>query len=210
MIRFVNKLILIPIIGVIIFSIFLVLPMNESEPNSVLNLDGFSYYDIEKLQNSLKQQNIVVSTPVAITDYTIESYCPNISDADLSLITYCTTTSVVNSKGDSIGNINFGGTQEITMMALATLETSSIDEPSVPIIFEIMIKDLVCDCWAEYNSTSFPDISSWILGSHELFLDSNKPFMKSTVNNLSDTKLVLEITQNENSIIQTLYIIKKV
>jgi len=206
----VNKLILIPVIGIIVLSIYLLIPINDPKPNNVVNLDGFSYYDIEKIQNSLKQKNIIVSTPVPITDYTIESYCPNISDIDSSLITYCTTTAVVNSQGDSIGNINFGGSPEVTMFALATFETTSISEPSVPIIFEILVKDLVCDCWAEYNSTSFSDISNWILESHKFFIESNKPFMKSTVDNLSDTKLVLEISQTENSIIQTLYIIKKV
>jgi hypothetical protein len=67
----VNKLILIPVIGIIVLSIYLLIPINDPKPNNVVNLDGFSYYDIEKIQNSLKQKNIIVSTPVPITDYTI-------------------------------------------------------------------------------------------------------------------------------------------
>ena len=94
-----NKKISVPIIVIIIsaIAIFLI-PENSSMPSSEnLYRYGFTFYDVEKIKESLSEQNIFMSTPSPITDHTIENYCAIRADI-LSTITYCTTTAIQGSK----------------------------------------------------------------------------------------------------------------
>ena len=74
-----KKLFLIPIIlgvaAVISLSLtFVSEESSESQSPSIYD-EGFTYYDIETIQTTLAKQNIVVTTPTAITDHTISQYC---------------------------------------------------------------------------------------------------------------------------------------
>ena len=57
---------------------------------------GFTYYDIEKIQKILAQQNVFVSSPTAITDHTINQYCTYFQGGLPRSVEYCTTTAVVD------------------------------------------------------------------------------------------------------------------
>ena len=54
----------------------MLIPEESSEPltTSIYN-SGFTYYDIEDIQSSLKEYDVFVSSPTAITDHTISQYC---------------------------------------------------------------------------------------------------------------------------------------
>ena len=68
-----NKLLI--ILGIVIVGIVVSIPLlitNDTPPESVPVYDtGFTYYGIEIIQDNLKEQNIFVSAPTAITDHTI-------------------------------------------------------------------------------------------------------------------------------------------
>jgi hypothetical protein len=209
-----NKLILFPIligaIAVILTSFILISDdTSETKPEPVLNT-GFTYYDIETIQKTLAQKNVTVSAPTAITDHTVKQYCTFFDNGLPRTVDYCTTTAVMDSEGNTLGNINMGGDTNSPIMAVANLETLTLESnrEDVFAVFEIMIETLVCDCWEEEQSKDFESISAWIDTVQTFYYDSDKRNIKSKIDNLGNAEIFLEITTKDNSILQTLIILK--
>lgn len=206
-----NPMIVIPVLVgvVIIISAFLLFSNDTSESQSTY-VTGFTYYDIEKIQNNLKEQNISVSTPTAITDHTISQYCTYFEYGFSKSVTYCTTTAVSDSEGIPFGNIHIGGDIQSPVLAIANLETLSLEsnQDEVFAVFEAMIETFVCDCWGEEKSDDYPTISAWLEKVQTFYIDSNNRDIKSKIDDLAGYEIVLEITKTENSVLQTLIILK--
>ncbi len=209
-----NKLIIIPIIlGIAaIISYAMLIPEESSEPLTAPIYDsGFTYYDIEIIQTSLREHGIFVSSPTAITDHTISQYCTFFEDGLPRNVEYCTTTAILDSDGNTIGNINIGGSSISPILAIANLETYTLesDKETTFVIFKIVIESLVCNCW-EDESSDYETISEWLDTVHTFYYDSDKRNIKSKIDNLSETKIILEITSKDDSVLQTLIITKNV
>lgn len=209
-----NKLILFPIliaIVAVILTSFMLISDNTSETQSepVLNA-GFTYYDIETIQKTLAQKNVTVSAPTVITDHTVKQYCTFFDKGLPRTVDYCTTTAVMDSEGNTLGNINMGGDTNYPIMAVANLETLTLESnrEDVFVVFETLIETLVCDCWEEKQSKDFESISAWIDAVQTFYYDSDKRNIKSKIDNLGDAEIFLEITTKENSVLQTLVILK--
>ena len=209
-----NKVIVIPIlVGIVIaVSAFLLLSNDtSSDPESQLIYDaGFTYYDIEKIQNNLEDHNLFVSSPAAITDHTISQYCTYFEKGLPRSVDYCTTTVVLDYEGTTLGNINIGGDTQSPVLAIANLETPSLEsnQDDVFAVFEVMIETLVCDCWEDEKSEDYPTLSAWLDGVKTFYIDSDKRDIKSKIDDLAGHKILLEITTKDNSILQTLIILK--
>ena len=210
-----NKFILIPIIlGIAaVVSLSLIFISEEpSESQSLLIYDqGFTYYDIETIQTTLSKQNITVSIPVAITDHTISQYCMIFENKLPQKIDYCTTTNVIDSEGNPLGNINMGGNTNSPILAIANLETTTLEsnQDDVLAVIEVMIETLVCDCWEEEKSDDdLESISAWLDAVHIFYNDSGQRSVKSQVDDLGTSVITLEVTSTENSILHTLIIQK--
>ena len=207
-----NKLIIIPILVgiVIIISASFLLVDDDSSKSPSIYATGFTYYDIEIIQNILAEQNILVSAPTAITDHTVNEYCTFPENGLLKTVEYCTTTAVLDSQGNALGNINIGGDVQSPIMAVANLETSTLESNrnDVFAVFETMIETLVCDCWETKQSEDYESISSWLEAAHTFYSDSGERNIKSKIDNLGNSKIFLEITSKDNSILQTLIILK--
>ena len=208
-----NKKILFPIIIIIIsaIAIFLI-PENSSMPSSDnLYRYGFTFYDVEKINESLSEKNIFMSIPTPITDHTIENYCA-IRDDILSTINYCTTTAIQGPDGKSLGNISMGGTPDNPIMALALVESSPFLDSKfneVEIVFKIMIETLVCDCWDEKQPGGFESVNAWLEAAKIKFAESSQTIpLKSTITGLGDETLILEIKSTSDSYSWTLIILK--
>ena len=208
-----NKKILFPIIIIIIsaIAIFLI-PENSSMPSSDnLYQYGFTFYDVEKINESLSEKNIFMSIPTPITDHTIENYCA-IRDDILSTINYCTTTALQGPDGKSLGNISMGGTPDNPIMALALVESSPFLDSKfneVEIVFKIMIETLVCDCWDEKQPGGFESVNAWLEAAKIKFAESSQIIpLKSTITGLGDETLILEIKSTSDSYSWTLIILK--
>ena len=209
-----NKLIVIPVIVgialIILLSSMLTNETNETASQSIYD-SGFTYYDIEKIQDTLAEKNIVVSAPSPITDHTISEYCTYFEKGLPRTVEYCTTTAVMNYEGITLGNINIGGDTQSPVVAIANIETKTLDSNSdeVLAIFETMIEILVCDCWEEDKSDDdVESISAWVELTRKFYSDSDERGIKSQVDDLGTSQITLEITPNENSILQTLIILK--
>ena len=207
-----NKLIVIPVIvgiAIVVSTSFLFVDDDPTEFPSIYET-GFTYYDIEIIQNILAEEDIFVSTPTAITDHTIGEYCKFFENGLLKTVDYCTTTAVSDSQGNPFGNISIGGSIQSPIMAVANLETSTLESNrnDVFTVFETMIETLVCDCWDAKQSEDYESISSWLEATHTFYTDSDKRNIKSKIDNLGDSEISLEITSKDNSILQTLIILK--
>jgi hypothetical protein len=209
-----NRLVLISILAGIIITISssaLLLNVPSSESKSRLIYDaGFTYYDIEIIQDRLNEQNIFVSSPTAVTDHTINQYCTYFEKGLPRTVEYCTTTAVLDYEGTALGNINIGGDVDLPILAIANIETSSLEsnQEEVFTIFETVIESLVCECWEEEKSEDYPTIRAWLVGVQTFYTDSDKRNIKSKIDNLKDHEILLEITTKDNSILQTLVILK--
>ena len=208
-----NKKILLPIIVIIISAIVIFLiPENSSMPSSDnLYQSGFTFYDVEKIKESLSEKNIFMSIPTPITDHTIENYCA-IRDDILSAINYCTTTAIQGPDGKSLGNISMGGTPDNPIMALALVESSPFLDSKfneVEIVFKIMIETLVCDCWDEKQPGGFESVNAWLEAAKIKFAGSSQTIpLKSTITGLGDETLILEIKSTSDSYSWTLIVLK--
>ena len=208
-----NTKFLIPIIIIIISAAAIFLIPEDSSMTSSENLYqyGFTFYDVEKINKSLSEENIFMSTPTPVTDHTIGNYCA-IRDDILSTINYCTTTALQDSDGKSLGNISMGGTPDNPIMAIALVESfpfvnSKSDE--VQIVFESLVESLVCDCWNEQQPGGFESINSWISAAEKKYTESSQTVpLKSTVTGLADETLILEITSKNDSYLWTLIVLK--
>ena len=210
-----KNLFLIPIIlGIAaVISLSLIFVSEEpSEPQSPSIYDqGFTYYDIETIQTTLSEKNITVSIPVAITDHTISQYCMIFENKLPQKIDYCTTTNVIDSEGNPLGNINMGGNTNSPILAIANLETTTLEsnQDDVLTVIEVMIETLVCDCWEEEKSDDdLESISAWLDAVHSFYNDSGQRSVKSQVDDLGTSVIILEVTSKENSILHTLIIQK--
>ena len=210
-----KKLFVIPIILAIAAAILLSLVFVSEEPvepeSQPIYDAGFTYYDIETIQNTLAEKDITVSRPTAVTDHTVGQYCTYFEKGLPRTVEYCTTTSVIGSQGNSFGNINMGGDTTSPIIAIANLETSTLesDKEEVVSVIEVMIETLVCDCWEEVKADGdVASISAWVDVVHNFYYDSGERGIKSQVDDLTDAEIFLEITPKENSILQTLIIVK--
>ena len=209
-----NKIIVIPIlVGAVLVSLSSFLLLNNEPPESSSSLiyeTGFTYYDVEKIQNSLEEYDIFVSSPTAITDHTINQYCTYFEKGLSKSVEYCITTAVLDYEGTPLGNINIGGNTQYPILAIANIETPTLNshKDDVFTIFETMIETLVCNCWDEEKSKDYETISAWLEGVHSFYYDSDRRNIKSKIDNLSDHEIILEITPKDNSILQTLIILK--
>jgi hypothetical protein len=209
----VNKKILLPIIVIMISAIVIFLiPENSSMPSSDnLYQSGFTFYDVEKIKESLSEKNIFMSIPTPITDHTIENYCA-IRDDILSAINYCTTTAIQGPDGKSLGNISMGGTPDNPIMALALVESSPFLDSKfneVETVFKIMIETLVCDCWDEKQPGGFESVNAWLEAAKIKFAESSQTIpLKSTITGLGDETLILEIKSTSDSYSWTLIVLK--
>ena len=171
---------------------------------------GFTFYDVEKIKESLSEKNIFMSIPTPITDHTIENYCA-IRDDILSAITYCTTTAIQDPNGKSLGNISMGGTPDNPIMAIAAINSSPfLDSKSneVEIVFETMVETLVCDCWNEKQPGGFESVGAWLYAANTKFSESSETYMKSTIDGIGSETLILEITSKNDSYLWTLIVLK--
>ena len=208
-----NNKIFLPIIVIIVsaIAIFLI-PEDTSMPSSEnLYQYGFTFYDVEKINASLSEQNIFMSTPSPITDHTIENYCAIRADI-LSTITYCTTTAIQGQNGKSLGNISMGGSPDNPIMAIAAIDSSpSFDSKSneVEIVFETMVETLVCECWNEKQPGGFESVNDWLDAAKIKYAESSQDIpLKSTITGLGDETLILEVTLKNDSYLWTLIILK--
>ncbi len=209
-----NKLILIPIllgIGVVVSISIFSISENTSQPQSKSIYEvGFTFNDVDKIKKSLSTQKIFMSSPLEITDYAIGKYCPYFTDIQHP-IEHCATTVISDINGNSLGNINMGGTTDGPIMALAIIDSSPFLDSKHDVVnhvFQTMIETLVCDCWEDRQPGGFESVRTWLDTAAEKYTESSQRTLTSKIEGLENMKLILEITSTNENYLWTLIIIK--
>ena len=209
-----NVKILIPIAIVMVIAILVVLFYAGSEskplPGPTYETD-FTYTDIDKITEILATQNISMSLPTEITDYTTRQYCTFFDEDKQRIMKYCITTALLDSDGKPLGNINMGGNSDDSTMALAIIEASPFldsKDNEVNFVFQTMIETLVCNCWEEKRPGGFESISQWLKTAEEQYLESSQTTLISKITGLDQKQLILEITSKDGKYLWTLIVVK--
>lgn len=196
-----NKKILIPVISgiaiVIIVAAFMIPTPNDSETGTL----SVSYTDTNKeLQAILATEDVAMSSALKLNGLSIKEYCTFFADeAKQNAIEYCTSTELLDSEGQFLGNIQMVGLTFEPQYILGVIQAdpfmSQLDD--IKIIYGTMIENVVCDCWEEEKPGGFESVSAWIDAAKEHHLEAKKVTSKSKVSRLTAEPILLEITTNE-------------
>ncbi|RNJ79138.1 MAG: hypothetical protein EB829_02995 [Nitrosopumilus sp. H8] len=194
----------IAVAGLVIFAQF------GEEPPAKPYANDFTFSDIIVIKEGLTAYNLSLSVPTPITDSTIDQYCTYFdADGKQHYVSYCTTTALVES-GATVGNINIGGTVDGgPVLAVALVESASLDPGRAEGVFEVMARTLVCDCWADVRPGGFASIQEWMDEVRMQFAASDQSLpLKSRISGLDQKDLVLEIRLTDNLYLWALVVTK--
>ena len=203
-----NKIILIASIAIItIIAIIIlfssVLMSNDNDPKyTSTNVLSLSYIDTnKKLQYDLELFDIQMSSPLKLNGFSIDTYCTFFSDELIqNSIEYCTSTELLDSKYQYLGNIQMVGSNAFPEYVIGAMQsdpfTSQLDD--IKIVVNSMIESMICDCWDEKKPGNFESVSSWIDAANLHHMENTSVTSKSTITGLSEKPILLEITTNEN------------
>jgi hypothetical protein len=192
--------------AVAIFALLLVQNLDDSnvrvsnQPVSSLDLD-FSYSEANsQLKQSLESVGVSMSSPVRMSDQaTIQKYCTLFDDEQKqSLIEYCTSTELLSSEGKFLGNIHIVGSKASPQLVIALVQVDPLMSQiaDVKSTFQIIIEELVCDCWDEEKPDGFETIGDWVNGLRKFHTGDVKPHSQSKPILLEGTKIQIELTTN--------------
>jgi len=200
-----NKVVLIPSIAIIAIAILLsyvLMPDGDKHISSSSNTLSLSYIDTnKKLQYDLDLLNIQMSSPLKLNGFSIDKYCTFFSDELIqNSIEYCTSTELLSSEGQYLGNIQMVGRNAFPEYVIGVMQSDSSASQleDIKIIVNSMIKSVICDCWDEKKPGNFESVSSWIDAANLHHLENTSVTSKSTINGLNEKPILLEITTNEN------------
>jgi hypothetical protein len=200
-----NKVILIPsiaIIAIVILFSYVLIPDNGDRISSSSNTLSLSYVDTNKeLQHDLELFNIQMSSPLKLNGFSIDTYCTFFSDELIqNSIEYCTSTELLDSKEQYLGNIQMVGSNAFPEYVIGVMQSDSSASQleDIKIIVNSMIESVICDCWDEKKPGNFESVSSWIDAANLHHLENTSVTSKSTINGLNEKPILLEITTNEN------------
>ena len=200
-----NKVILIPsiaIIAIVILLSYVLIPDGDKRISSSSNTLSLSYIDTnKKLQYDLDLFNIQMSSPLKLNGFSIGKYCTFFSDELIqNSIEYCTSTELLNSEGQYLGNIQMVGSNAFPEYVIGVIQSDSSASQleDIKIIVNSMIESVICDCWDEKKPGNFESVSSWIDAAKLHHLENISVTSKSTINGLNEKPILLEITTNEN------------
>jgi hypothetical protein len=200
-----NKVILIPsiaIIAIVFLFSYVLIPDNHERISSSSNTLSLSYVDTNKeLQHDLELFDIQMSSPLKLNGFSIDTYCTFFSDELIqNSIEYCTSTELLDSKEQYLGNIQMVGSNAFPEYVIGVMQSDSSASQleDIKIIVNSMIESVICDCWDEKKPGNFESVSSWIDAANLHHLENTSVTSKSTINGLNEKPILLEITTNEN------------
>jgi len=200
-----NKIVLIPsiaIIAIVILFSYVLMSDDDEYISSSSNTLSLSYIDTNKeLKHDLDLFNVRMSSPLKLNGFSIDTYCTFFSDELIqNSIEYCTSTELLDSKDQYLGNIQMVGSNAFPEYVIGVIQSdSSVSQlEDIKIIVNSMIESVICDCWNEKKPGNFESVSSWIDAANLHHLENTSVTSKSTINGLNEKPILLEITTNEN------------
>ncbi len=160
----------------------------------------FTYDDSNsKLKQKLEFFDISMSSPIKLINRNyLEEFCTFFENEELqNQVDYCTSTELRDSEGKYLGNIHMVGSRQMPKIILALIQTDpfwkNLDD--VKTVYNVVIEDLVCDCWNEVQPGDIQTVAGWIDKQRDFHTSDTKPTSKSNLS-LSGMQLQMELTTN--------------
>ena len=160
----------------------------------------FTYDDSNsKLKEKLAIFDISMSSPITLINRNyLEEYCSFFENEELqNQVDYCTSTELRDSEGKFLGNIHMVGSRQMPKIILALIQTDPFMQnlDDVKTVYNVVIEDLVCDCWNEEQPGDIQTVAGWIDKQRDFHTSNTKPTSKSNLS-LSGMQLQIELTTN--------------
>ncbi len=160
----------------------------------------FTYDDSNsKLKEKLAIFDVSMSSPIKLINRNyLEEYCTFFENEELqNHVDYCTSTELRDSEGKYLGNIHIVGSRQMPKIILALIQTDPFMQnlDDVKTVYNVVIEDLVCDCWNEVQPGDIETIAGWIDKQRDFHTSDTKPTSKSNLS-LSGMQLQMELTTN--------------
>ena len=160
----------------------------------------FTYDDSNsKLKEKLAIFDISMSSPITLINRNyLEEYCTFFENEELqNQVDYCTSTELRDSEGKFLGNIHMVGSRQMPKIILALIQTDPFMQnlDDVKTVYNVVIEDLVCDCWNEEQPGDIQTVAGWIDKQRDFHTSDTKPTSKSNLS-LSGMQLQIELTTN--------------
>ena len=180
------------------------IPLNEtaiSANNTAIPITpiDLSYDSNSLMKSSLASKGIYMSSALKISGGSIAKYCAFYVDIEKqNSIEYCTSTEIKDSDGKFLGNIHMVGSMDSPSAVLGIIQTdpymSNLDD--IKIIYQVMVKSLVCDCWQDQKPGDLESVSSWIDATKSHHLEATGTTSSSKLTGFVQKQLLLEVTTN--------------
>ncbi len=160
----------------------------------------FTYDDSNsKLKEKLAIFDISMSSPISLINRNyLEEYCTFFENEELqNQVDYCTSTELRDSEGKFLGNIHMVGSRQMPKIILALIQTDPFMQnlDDVKTVYNVVIEDLVCNCWNEVQPGDIQTVAGWIDKHRDFHTSDTKPTSKSNLS-LSGMQLQIELTTN--------------
>ena len=194
-------------IGISIVSISIVVSVSlilndEDKKFNTLSLPEleFTYDDSNsKLKEKLEFFDISMSKPIKLINRNyLEEFCTFFENEDLqNQVDYCTSTELRDSEGKYLGNIHMVGSRQMPKIILALIQTGPFMQnlDDVKTVYNVVIEDLVCDCWKEVQPGDIETVAGWVDKQRDFHTSDTKATSKSNLS-LSGMQLQMELTTN--------------
>jgi len=170
----------------------------------------FTYDDSNsKLKQKLEFFDISMSSPIKLINRNyLEEFCTFFENDDLqNQVDYCTSTELRDSEGKYLGNIHMVGSRQMPKIILALIQTDPFMQnlDDVKTVYNVVIEDLVCDCWNEVLPGDIETVAEWVDKQRDFHTSDTKPTSKSNLS-LSGMQLQMELTTNSEGYLWKLLI----
>ena len=160
----------------------------------------FTYDDSNsKLKQNLEFFDISMSSPIKLINRNyLKEFCTFFENEDLQKhVEYCTSTELRDSEGKYLGNIHMVGSRQMPKIILALIQTDPFMQnlDDVKTVYNVVIEDLVCDCWNEVQPGDIETVAGWVDKQRDFHTSDTKPTSKSNLS-LSGMQLQMELTTN--------------
>ena len=179
------------------------LQSNDSQPvkQSFPLGDGLdvSYTELNfEIKQILETKDISMSSPIKLDDLrSIWTYCNFFEGEEQQLVQYCTSTELLDSEGNFLGNIHAFGSSEEPKRIMAVIQVDPFlnQKADSKTVFSVMTDSIVCECWHEKNDEglSLDDWAEAYLTSH---IGAGKPSTTSNIVSLEDRSLQMKLITN--------------
>ena len=194
-------------IGIAVVAIAIVSGISLTMDNSGEKFNTFSLPELDftynesnsNLKQILDSKGISMSSAVKLVSQPqLKEFCIFFDNEELqNLVEYCTSTELLDSEGNYLGNIHMVGTRQMPKIVLGITQSdpfwNNLDD--VKKVYSVIIEELVCDCWNDIQPSGIETVSDWIDKQRDFHTSDQKPTSKSNLN-LSGKQLQMELTTN--------------